>query len=116
MLIGGMGGLGVSFGMAAASISTGNSKTWTIIGGTFGGLLVGGIVKLLGIDAFNLLFGTAPDGITGGLEGAMLGAAVALGATYGNGFDAVRPMRPMGMAALAGGMAGILISMAGGRS
>ncbi|HEX6981371.1 MAG TPA: transcriptional regulator [Balneolaceae bacterium] len=113
VIIGGMGGLGVSFGMATANISTGGNKAWTVIGAAFGGLLIGGLAKLLGVDAFNLLFGRAPEGITGGLEGAVLGAAVALGAMFGGGLDTPR-LRPVMMAAFAGAAAGILISIAGG--
>lgn len=113
--IGGMGGLGVSFGMAAANISTGGNKAWTVMGAAFGGLLIGGLAKLLGVDAFNLLFGRAPEGITGGLEGAVLGAAVALGAVFGGGFETTRRLQPVMTAAVAGGAAGMLISMAGGR-
>lgn len=113
VIIGGVGGLGVSFGMTAANISTGGNKAWSVIGAAFGGLLIGGLAKLLGVDAFNLLFGRAPEGITGGLEGAVLGAAVALGAIFGGGFETLHP-RPVMMAGFAGAAAGILISIAGG--
>lgn len=113
VIIGGLGGLGVSFGMAAGNILTAGNKVWTVISAAFGGLLIGGIAKLLGVDAFNLLFGRAPEGITGGLEGAVLGAAVALGAMFSGGLDAARP-RPVMGAGFTGAIAGILISAAGG--
>src|SRR4051812_2866420 len=48
------GGAGVSFGIAAARLATGSFGRWTIVGGAAGGLVVGAIVKLLGLDAFNL--------------------------------------------------------------
>ncbi|HEU5286631.1 MAG TPA: transcriptional regulator, partial [Sphingomicrobium sp.] len=68
-----MGGAGVSFGIAAAGFASGRSTAWAIAGGALGGLLVGGAVKLLGLDAFNLLLGQSPGDITGAAEGALLG-------------------------------------------
>lgn len=114
-IIGGLGGLGVSSGMAWGITSTDGNKSWTVAGAALGGLLIGGLAKLLGVDAFNLLFGRAPEGITGGLEGAALGAAVALGAVLGGGLDAARRRQPVVSAALFSGVAGVLISIAGGR-
>ncbi|WP_440999910.1 winged helix-turn-helix domain-containing protein [Fodinibius sp. SL11] len=115
IIIGGMGGLGVSSGMAIAIVSTNGEKIWTVIGAAVGGLVIGGLAKLLGVDAFTLLFGMSPEGITGGLEGAALGAAVGIGVTIGGGFDSPRSIRPVVAAASASGIAGVLISMAGGR-
>jgi len=115
VIVGGVGGLGVSSGMAVAIVSTGAHKVWTGIGAAIGGVVVGSLVKLLGIDAFNLLFGVAPEGITGGLEGAALGAAVGLGVTIGGGLDATRRIRPVVGAASISGIVGVLITMAGGR-
>ncbi|MCW9707279.1 winged helix-turn-helix domain-containing protein [Fodinibius salsisoli] len=114
VIIGGMGGLGVSSGMAAAIISTGGNKIWTVIGAAFGGLVIGSLAKLLVVDALTLLFGTAPEGITGGLEGAVLGAAVALGAMFGGGLNATHRIRPVVAAATASGIAGVLITISGG--
>lgn len=115
VIVGGMGGLGVSSGMAVATVSTKRNKTWTVIGAGFGGLVVGSLVKLLGVDAFTLLFGIAPEGITGGLEGAALGTAIAFGAILGGGLDATRRIRPVVAAASTCGVIGILISIGGGR-
>jgi len=72
-----VGGAGVSFGIAAAGFVRG--RPWRILGGALGGLIVGGTVKLLGPDTFNLLLGQSPGDITGGAEGVLLGAAVGLG-------------------------------------
>lgn len=111
-----MGGAGVSFGIAAAGFAPGRSSARVIAGGAAGGLLVGGTVKLLGLDAFNLLLGQSPGDITGAAEGALLGGAVGLGAWLAN-----REARPLSLrrsaayAALAGGAAGILIPLLGGR-
>jgi DNA-binding winged helix-turn-helix (wHTH) protein len=109
-----MGGAGVSFGIAASGLLRG--RHWMILGGAVGGLIVGGIVKLLGLDAFNLLFGRSPGDITGGTEGALLGAAVGFGAWLASR-NAVSPplRRSVAAAALAGGAAGILIPLMGGR-
>jgi DNA-binding winged helix-turn-helix (wHTH) protein len=113
MVVALLGGGGVAFGIAAARLSQGRSLHWHILGGATGGLLVGGIVKLLGLDAFNLLFGQALGNITGALEGAALGAAIGLGAWLGSGTDSLR--RAASSAAAAGGAAGLLIPLLGGR-
>lgn len=114
VIIGGMGGLGVSFGMATARVLAGG-KAWTVIGAALGGLFIGGLAKLLGVDAFSLLFGVRPAGITGGPEGAVLGAAVALGLVLSGGLDVRSRQRPVSAAAMSGAAAGILIAVLGGR-
>jgi DNA-binding winged helix-turn-helix (wHTH) protein len=109
-----IGGAGVAFGIAAAGSAAGRSSPWTVLGGTAGGLVVGAFVKLLGLDAFNLLFGRSPGDITGAAEGVLLGAAVGLGAWLASrGAGSLR--RGMATAALAGAAAGILIPLLGGR-
>lgn len=113
VLVGLVGGAGVSFGMAAMGWVTRRSLRWSVAGAAVGGLLVGGGAKLLGVDAFNLLFGRAPAGITGGLEGAALGAALALGARLG-GIGAPSRWRPVVGAGVAGALAGALIPAVGG--
>ena len=107
-----MGGAGVSFGIAAAGLA--RSSLWRIVGGAIGGMFVGGIVKLLGLDAFHLLLGQSPGDITGAAEGAMLGGAVGFGAWLAN-TGSVSPRRGAAYAALTGGGAGILIPLVGGR-
>src|SRR5690606_18525671 len=114
VLVGLVGGAGVSFGMAAASWAARRPLHGSIVGAALGGLLVGGGAKLVGVDAFNLLFGRAPAGITGGLEGAVLGAVIALGIRIGGGTGAVPRWKPVAAAALAGAGAGALIPIAGG--
>jgi DNA-binding winged helix-turn-helix (wHTH) protein len=109
------GGAGVSFGIAASGFAWG--RPWgSIPGGALGGLVVGGVVKLLGLDAFNLLLGRSPGDITGAAEGALLGGAVGLGAwlaSRGGGRRSLR--RSVAVAGLACGGAGILIPLLGGR-
>jgi DNA-binding winged helix-turn-helix (wHTH) protein len=115
IIIGGVGGLGVSVGMAIAIVFKDSKKIWTVIGAAFGGLAVGSLTKLLGMDAFNLLFGVVPEGITGGVEGAVLGAAVGLGVILSGGLETDRKIRPIVAAASVSGIAGVLITIAGGR-
>ncbi len=105
------GAAGVAFGIAAS----GRPGPWNIAGGAAGGLVVGAVVKLLGLDAFNLLLGRSPGDITGGAEGLALGAAVGLGAWLGSRGE--RPFslrRNAAVAALTGGAAGLLIMLLGG--
>ena len=110
-----IGGAGVSFGIAAAGLA-GRNPQWSILGGAVGGLIVGAFTKLLGLDAFNLLFGQSPGDITGAAEGALLGGAVGLGAWLGNrGAGRPRLRRGVAAAGLAGAAAGILIPLLGGR-
>ena len=111
-----IGGAGIGFGIAAAGFASGRPWPWTIIGGAGGGLVVGAFVKLLGLDAFNLLFGQSPGDITGAAEGALLGAAVGFGAWLGNrGTGSLSLRRSIAAASLAGGGAGLLIPLLGGR-
>jgi len=110
-----IGAAGVSFGIAAAQVAGDGRAHWTMVGGAAGGLMVGAVTKLLGIDAFNLLVGTSPGDITGAAEGALIGGAVGL-AVWHSRRSAVRSVaRTMGTAALVGGVAGALIPIAGGR-
>ena len=106
-----IGGIGVSFGIAAAGFAPGARRPWAMIGGALGGLIVGAFAKLLGVDAFNLLLGQSPGDITGAAEGALLGGAIGLGAWLGrNEFR-----KSATAASLAGGLAGMAIPLLGGR-
>lgn len=111
-----IGGAGVSFGIAASGFASGRRWLWSMAGGAFGGLVVGAFGKLLGLDAFNLLFGQSPGDITGAAEGALLGGAVGFGAWLGSRGTRSPPLRrSIAAAALAGCAAGILIPLLGGR-
>jgi len=115
VLLGLAGGTGIAFGIAATNFTSGHRWQWNLIGGAAGGMIVGAIVKMLGIDAFNLLLGHSPGDITGAFEGALLGAAVGCGFSFGN-----RPTEPgrlkhgITAAAFAGGIVGSLIPLLGG--
>ena len=109
-----VGAAGVSLGIAAAGLTTAYRPLWTVVGGAGGGMLVGAVVKLLGMDAFNLLLGQTPGDIAGAPEGVLLGGAVGLSAWLaGRGAPSLR--RGVVIAMLAGGTAGVVISLLGGR-
>jgi hypothetical protein len=113
VLIGLTAGLGVGGGIAAASLIASDKWQWSTAGGMFGGFAIGGIVMLLGLDGFALLFGRSPAGMTGPAEGALLGAALGFAAWI------ARSRRlPFGRSAavggLAGAMAGLLVPLLGG--
>lgn len=111
IVVGLAGGLGVGAGIAFAALRS--DKGWHVaLGGALGGLVVGAVVKLLGVDAFNLLLGQSPAGITGAREGLMLGGAIGLGLWFG-GWQRLR--RSSVCAAIAGGAAGAIIALTGGR-
>jgi hypothetical protein len=108
-----IGAAGVAFGIAAAGLAGSGRWQWSALGGGLGGLVVGAIVKLLGLDAFNLLIGRAPGGMTGAREGALLGAAVGLGYWFASRQPGLR--RGTALAVLCGGTAGALVPLLGGR-
>ena len=117
MAVGMAGALGVGLGLALGlrfGRRFGRLGIGLLVGGTLGGLLIGGTAKLLGSDAFTLLIGQAPTGITGGLEGATIGFALGLGLLLGGGPDAAHGLRPAGWAALSTALAGALLSLGGG--
>ena len=110
------GGAGVSLGIAASTLLPGPRWRWAIVGGALGGMLVGAVAKLLGLDAFNLLLGRSPGDITGGAEGLVLGAAVGAGLWLGarNG-RSPWTRRSVIAATLATAVAGVAIPWLGGR-
>ncbi len=116
VLIALIGAAGVSFGMAAAGLFKSGYGAFTIMGGAAGGFVVGGIVKLLGRDAFNLLLGQSPAQITGALEGAILGGAVGLALYLASLTSSSQSLsRRMLPAAAVGAAAGAVIPAAGGQ-
>ena len=109
-----VGGAGVASGIALAARWSGHPWRWAVAGGAAGGLLVGAIAKLLGLDAFALLLGRSPGDITGALEGLVLGSAVGLAGWLANRTGGgVR--RGTAIAAGVGGATGLVIILAGGR-
>ncbi len=116
ILVARVGGAGVSAGIAATTLLPGARFRWAVAGGALGGLLVGGVVKLLGLDAFNLLLGRSPGDITGAMEGLLLGGAVGFGAWLG-ARGGRGPWRRASIVAAAGAgtVAGAVIPLLGGR-
>jgi len=102
------GGAGVAFGIAVARAPS----PLSILGGAAGGLIVGALVKLIGLDAFRFLLGHSPGDFTGALEGAALGASVGLSFWLA---QRVSFRRAIAMAAAAGAVTGLFIPLAGGR-
>ncbi|MFL6784837.1 MAG: transcriptional regulator [Sphingomicrobium sp.] len=109
-----IGGAGVAFGIAIGRRLGGADWRWIVGGGATGGLVVGAVVKLLGVDAFNLLFGRSLTGMTGAMEGLLVGGGVGLGAWFAIRLG-WRLRRGAGAAAFAGGLAGLLVPLLGGR-
>lgn len=115
LIIGLMGGAGVGFGIGAMSLFPERPRTLEILGGAAGGLLVGAIVKMVGLDAFDLLFGQSPGGITGAPEGVLLGGAVGLGFWVSHRNGLVSPRRSATITGACAGVGGMLIVLLGGR-
>jgi DNA-binding winged helix-turn-helix (wHTH) protein len=109
ILVAVMGGAGVAFGITGA----GRFGPRSIAGGALGGLIVGAVVKLLGVDAFSLLIGRSPGDITGPMEGAIIGGFVGLGAWLASRIPSIR--RGAALAGLCGAAAGLIIPLLGGR-
>lgn len=115
-LVATIGATGVAFGIALARTIWHRSPAWSIAGGALGGLVVGALVKLLGLDAFDLLFSQSPGNITGGAEGLLLGGAVGLGCWLAIWRDrAPGWRRGLAWAAFVGSIAGMAIPLLGGR-
>jgi DNA-binding winged helix-turn-helix (wHTH) protein len=108
-----IGGAGVSIGIAAADSIRPRAIAWSIAGGAAGGMMVGAAAKLFGLDAFTLLVGHSPRDITGAAEGALLGAAVGLGAWLAHRARSIGDVAAR--AGIVGSIAGTLIGLAGGR-
>lgn len=108
-----LGGFAVGAGIATAHRIARARVASTAIGAALGGLIVGGAVKLLGIDAFSVMIGKAPAAIGGGLEGFILGGAVGLGSHLS--IARVRSWPSISGAALAGLVAGAILPLLGGR-
>lgn len=111
-----IGAGGVSFGIASARLFNPNKWTAMIVGGALGGFVVGGVVKLLGLDAFNIVLGQSPTQITGALEGAVLGGATGLGLWLSRrAMFSQNLLYRIWPAAGVGAIAGAVITAAGGR-
>ncbi|HEY0624778.1 transcriptional regulator [Sphingomonas sp.] len=115
LLLATVGAAGVSIGIAAANALADRPWRWSVAGGAAGGLVVGVLGKMLGLDAFSLLLGQSPGDITGGFEGALLGGGVGLGLWLAHRGGRPRFRRAALLGGIAGGVAGLLASLLGGR-
>lgn len=105
-----IGSAGICLGLAAVAQRRSGWGGY-MAGGALGGMLIGGSVKLLGLDAFSLLYGSAPATMTGGMEGVVIGAGVGLGLWYARESGPVR----LWPAALIGLVIGATIPALGGK-
>lgn len=110
-LLGTLGGGAIGLGIGIARALAGRSLASDALGGAAGGLVIGALARLLGIDAFTLFFGAAPTTMTGAFEGLLLGGAVGLAV----GSSPAGKRLSMLRGAVAGGGAGLLIGLMGGR-
>jgi len=113
MFVGIVGGAGVSFAIATSEVARTRSWQWLTLAGAGGGLFVGALGKLLGLDAFTLLVGRSPADITGAMEGLILGGTVGLGTFLGVRTASI--LRAMAVAGALGALAGTAIALLGGR-
>ncbi len=115
-LVATVGAAGVALGIAVARMALRGVANGSIVGGALGGLVIGAFAKLLGVDAFELLFGQSPGDITGGAEGIVLGGATGLACWLGLWRSpSLSARRGLGIAAAIGGAAGLAIPLLGGR-
>lgn len=110
-----IGAAGVCFGMAITEGLMPDNVCASVVGGALGGMAIGAFARLLGLDAFNLLFGAAPSDFTGAAEGATLGLVAAISAAIARRRWANSLGRMVLPAAALGALAGIGITLAGGR-
>jgi DNA-binding winged helix-turn-helix (wHTH) protein len=113
MLVGLAGGAGVGAGVSRAWQAPAPGLLGLIAGGAAGGAVVGALVQFLGADAFSLLVGRAPVGMAGAGEGLAVGAAIGLALWQVQRGRTLR--RGLVAAAFTGMVAGVLITLAGGR-
>lgn len=115
LLVGLLGGLGVGAGIAAARRLDSGRLFPLMLGGAFGGLLVGALGRLIGLDAFTLLVGSRPAAITGGSEGMLIGALAGAAAHVALGSGRGGPERRVAIGLALGGLAGLLVALGGGQ-
>ena len=79
-----LAGLGISLGMSTVqAIGYRHSPYWPILGATLGGMLIGGLAHLIGVDTFLALFGQRLPGVAGAYEGGVIGLGLSVGRYFG---------------------------------
>ncbi|UUR09080.1 winged helix-turn-helix domain-containing protein [Sphingomonas glaciei] len=115
VLIGLIGGLGVGGGSALGRLVARGRLFPLMAGGAFGGLAVGALGRLIGLDAFSLLIGSRPLAITGGSEGLIIGAIAGAALWLAERDGDTPPATTAGKGALLGAIAGLLMTLGGGK-
>lgn len=113
LLLGFVGGASVGLGITLASREPGVVRA--VLGGAIGGLLIGAVGRMVGMDLFTLFFGRAPASPTGALEGMILGAAAGLAYRSAQRFADWPTIRRTMPAVAVGAGAGLAIVLSGGR-
>jgi DNA-binding winged helix-turn-helix (wHTH) protein len=114
LLVGMIGGLGVAGGSALGRMWARGRLLPLMLGGAVGGMLVGSLGRLVGLDAFALLIGSRPLAITGGSEGLIIGAMTGVALWLAErGPPTLATMTAKG--ALLGALAGLLVTLGGGK-
>lgn len=115
VLIGLLAGLGVGSGAALGRLFARGRLFPLMAGGAIGGLAVGALGRLIGLDAFSLLIGSRPLAITGGSEGLLMGAIA--GAALWLVERSRRGAEPalVLQGGLLGGVGGLLVTLGGGK-
>ncbi len=81
------GGLGIASGLVLMRYVTyRHSQWWIVIGGTVGGLIMGGLINVIGMDILRTLFGQQLIKITGAFEASILGFCISLGVVIAERF------------------------------
>lgn len=114
LLVGMIGGLGVAGGSALGRMWARGRLMPLMFGGALGGMLVGSLGRLIGLDAFSLLIGSRPLAITGGSEGLIVGA-MAGAALWLAERGRPTPSAMTAKGALLGALAGLLVTLGGGK-
>lgn len=114
--IGAFGGGAVSFGkITIEQIAYRHSRWWSALGGAAGGAFIGGTVNLLSVDTLKTLFGHELTGLTGAVEGAVIGAGVTIvPVLLERFFKNVRAWHHILGGALGGICAGVFLTVLGG--
>ncbi|RIV85148.1 winged helix-turn-helix domain-containing protein [Aurantiacibacter zhengii] len=110
--VGVLGGAGVGIGMGLASGPGVLRPVILVAGGGIGGLVVGAIGRLVGLDLFQVLAGVGIGPVTGILEGALVGMLAGGGCALARRFQG---WRGGAAAAVLGGAGGMLVALSGGR-
>ncbi len=113
--VGLIGGAGVGLGVGASAYARSGRGLWMVFGGALGGAVIGALVRLVGLDAFTLLFGQAPQAITGAPEGFALGGAIGVASWLAQSPRLRMRREVVAVAGALTGLTGVLIALAGGR-